>query len=446
MKKHIGIVICSRLKSKRLPNKAHLLLEGRTVIAHLVNQLLVTKLPIVVTVPQDEFNQYISDDTMPRVPQVLIHNSEHSEDPLARTYQVAKQFGFDYVIRITHDKIFIDNGAMLEALKITLNEKCDYLYTSNLVPGSNFEIISYRCLADAAMKYKNVEFISYAVRNTSLKTINYNIDNNNENISGVNLLLDYEDDFNLYQVIMSRLGPNTYFKQVMNYLSKNRWIVRINRKPLITIYTCAYNSSVFINKCMQSVYNQTLFDRCEYILIDDFSKDDTFEKMYQFSLSNDCTNIRCFRNNSNIGLASSSNIALSKARGKYIIRLDSDDYFTDSLILQKMVDRIEVSNDEVIYPDNYCGSIDNVQKGKENHHVGGALFNKNALNFIKFTDGLRGYEGYDLYLRAKDRLKIGYYESPGFFYTKRSGSLSASNRSERKQIKREIDTRLKGKH
>ena len=190
MKKHIGIVICSRLKSKRLPNKAHLLLEGRTVIAHLVNQLLVTKLPIVVTVPQDEFNQYISDDTMPRVPQVLIHNSEHSEDPLARTYQVAKQFGFDYVIRITHDKIFIDNGAMLEALKITLNEKCDYLYTSNLVPGSNFEIISYRCLADAAMKYKNVEFISYAVRNTSLKTINYNIDNNNENISGI--LFDLE--------------------------------------------------------------------------------------------------------------------------------------------------------------------------------------------------------------------------------------------------------------
>jgi spore coat polysaccharide biosynthesis protein SpsF (cytidylyltransferase family) len=446
MKKHIGIVICSRLKSKRLPNKAHLILEGRTVIGHLVNQLLTTNLPIVVTVPQDEFVDYLSDDTLPRTANVLIHNSEHSEDPLARTYQVAKQFNFDYVIRITHDKIFIDQWALLEALKIALNEKSDYLYTSNLVPGSNFEIISYRCLADAAMKYKNVEYISYAVRNTSLKTINYNVDNNHENIEGINLLLDYEDDFNLYQVIMSRLGPNTYFKQVMNYLSKNRGLVNINKKPLVTIYTCAYNSSEFIDKCMRSVCGQSIFNICEYILIDDFSKDDTFEKMVLFSLENELTNIKYFRNNNNIGLASSSNIALSKARGKYIIRLDSDDYFTDENILQKMIKKIEVSNDEVIYPDNYCGSIDNVQKGKENHHVGGALFNKNALNFIKFTDGLRGYEGYDLYLRAKDRLKIGYYESPGFFYTKRSGSMSASNKSERKQIKREIDSRIKGKH
>ena len=59
--KNIGIVICSRLKSKRLPGKAHLLLEGRTVISHLVNQLLRTNLPIVVAVPQDELMEYMND-------------------------------------------------------------------------------------------------------------------------------------------------------------------------------------------------------------------------------------------------------------------------------------------------------------------------------------------------------------------------------------------------
>lgn len=437
----VGIVICSRLASSRLPNKAHLILENKTVIAHLVCNLKDLNIPIVVTVPTQDFQKYITDQSFPRNKNTLIFPSEHSEDPLARTHQVAKQFEFDYVIRITHDKIFIDTDSLTEALDVCIKESAEYLFTSNLIPGTNFEIIKTRCIEEASNKFKNVEHISYAVRTTSRKTINFNKCNNAFDLKDVNLLLDYEEDFKLFQVLYSRVGVDARFKSVTQYLSKNKDLIKINRKPLVTVYTCAYNSQSFLSKAIESVYDQRLFSRCEYIMIDDCSKDSSFEIMALESLEKG--NVRYFRNDRNLGLATSSNIALSKAKGKYIIRLDSDDYFINENVISEMVEFIEATGSEIVYPDNYFGSVDLVQKGKDSNHVGGALFNKNALNFIKFTDGLRGYEGYDLFLRAKDRLKIGYFEKPCFFYTQRHGSLSAGVKEVRKKIKKDIENRLK---
>lgn len=438
-----AIVICSRLKSNRLPKKAHLLLEGKTVISHLVNNLLELEIPIIVTVPQSEFEEYKSDTSFPKSSMVIIHNSEHEQDPLARTYEVAKRFKIENIIRITHDKIFIDTKSLIESINIYRNQKADYLYTSNLIPGTNFEIIKYDCLQDAAMKYKNIEYISYAVRTTSKNTINYNKENGIKELNDLSLLLDYEEDFKLFQVIYSLLGCSANFISVINLIKNNRNLIKINKKPLVTVYTCAFNSEKFIEKAIDSVLDQTILEKIEYILIDDHSSDNTFLKMANAAIYYP-DKIKYFRNDKNYGLSTSSNIALKNAKGKYIIRIDSDDYFTDLDVIEEMVRYIEFTNSEIVYPDNYFGNLNTIQKGKESHHVGGSLFNKNALNFIKFTDGLRGLEGYDLFLRAKDRLKISYFEKPCFFYTRREGSLSSSNHKYREKIKEEIETRLKG--
>jgi glycosyltransferase involved in cell wall biosynthesis len=290
-------------------------------------------------------------------------------------------------------------------------------------------------------KYKNVEYISYAIRTVSTKTINYT--HNQEKIDGLSLLLDYEDDFKLFQIIYSSIGPTADLKKVINFFNHNKELVDINKSPLVTIYTCAYNSAEYINKAFESVVHQSIFNKCEYILIDDYSNDLTLEEIAKTSLK--CGHkdkISYFRNNRNLGLSSSSNIALSKAKGKYIIRIDSDDFFAYETALAEMVEYAEFRNSEILYPNNYFGSLDIIQSGNVHNHVGGALFNKNALNFIKFTDGLRGYEGYDLFLRAKDRLKIHYFKKPAFFYTQRDGSLSKQDPAVRNKIKSEIKARL----
>lgn len=434
----LGIVICSRAASSRLPNKALLHIENRSIIGHLVNQIKDLDIPIVISVPFSDFDLYQKDETIPRSKNILIHQSEHAEDPLARKAQVAKQFGFTSVIRITHDKIFIDTDCLKEAIEVFKKERADYLYPSNLISGTNFEIISYKCLQESTNKYKNVEHISYAVRSVSQKTINFTYNQNHAFSSLPNLLIDYEDDFKFFQVLISQLGPDAKLRDVIEYLNLSQPdLIKINQKPILSIYTCAYNSESHIAQCMTSVLNQSDFIDYEYILIDDCSNDSTFMKMAYRSIQT--PNVLYFRNNRNLGLATSSNIALSKARGKYILRIDADDFFPDIDICKDMIKFISETKSEIVYPDNYFGSFDKVQKGSEKHHVGGALFDKNALNFIKFTDGLRGFEGYDLFLRAQNRLKIGYYEKPTFFYTQRNDSMSKTNLKERAKIKGQID-------
>jgi glycosyltransferase involved in cell wall biosynthesis len=187
---------------------------------------------------------------------------------------------------------------------------------------------------------------------------------------------------------------------------------------------------------MKSVLCQTA--DFEYIVVDDFSTDQTPLKIGQMAaLFRD--KIRYVRNPKNIGLAASSNVALSMARGKYIVRLDADDFFSCSTSVSDLLQAIHDRYLEALYPSNYFGDFSIVQSGKEAHHVGGALFKTSALNHIRFTDGLRGYEGYDLFLRARNQLQIGYLAKPTFFYRQHDDSMSKKNLDLRKQLKQQLE-------
>jgi hypothetical protein len=120
------------------------------------------------------------------------------------------------------------------------------------------------------------------------------------------------------------------------------------------------------------------------------------------------------------------------------MRLDADDFFISPTVLSTMLHKISTTSSEIIYPDNYYGNLEHIQSGSECHHVGGAIFDKRAINHIKFTDGLRGYEGLDLWVRAKDQLKLGYLKKPMFFYRQHGGSLSKNNIIRRAALKEEI--------
>ena len=136
-----------------------------------------------------------------------------------------------------------------------------------------------------------------------------------------------------------------------------------------------------------------------------------------------------------MGLSSSSNLALSEARGKSIIRLDADDYFTHDQAIQELQFELNRSDADIVYPDNYFGSFSKIQKGNDAHHVGGALFRTRGANHVKFTDGLRGYEGLDFFVRARDQLKISYLEKPLFFYRQHTDSMSHKNLDDRAALK-----------
>lgn len=279
-----------------------------------------------------------------------------------------------------------------------------------------------------------MEHISYAIRAITENKHDFQVPRQYR--SDIRLLIDYPKDIQLLNTIFASLKSDCSLTDVIELMDHNPWMRDINKLPPLTLYTCVFNGEKFIERAMQSISKQKGFRDWEYIIVDDASTDKTAHLVSKFAAQ--YQNVTWIRNESNMGLASSSNVALKNATGKYIMRLDADDFFVSDTACREMLNAIRRRNLDVIYPNNYFGTMGIVQNGKDAHHVGGSIFSTRAINHIKFTDGLRGYEGLDLFERARLQLKIGYLNRPIFFYTQHATSMSKTNLKEREEIKRAI--------
>ena len=432
-----GIVICSRANSSRIPRKAFALVNGIPLLEHLITRLIPTGLKIVIAVPDDELSEFKAVFGHLKV----FFFSGYGSDPLLRMWAAADAMQFDTVIRVNHDKVFVQPKDIKRCLEIFSHSTLDYIYSSSFVPGSGFEVISYNSLEAAANKYENVEHVSYAIHEITDRKTDVPMGGG---ACEHRLLMDYPEDMFVLNRVMKGCGNGCSLENALAWLDAHPDVSMVNRLPKVTVYTCAYNSDAWVKECMDSVATQNGFKDFEYLLIDDASKDFTGDIMKKFSM--DYRNVSYHRNERNKGLASSANIALSRSRGKFIIRLDADDYLTGVDVLQMMVARMEIPDAHVdaCYPDHFLGTEAKIQKGSVDHHAGGAMFSTKALNHLKFTDGLRGYDSFDLYERAKTQLSIGYFHAPTFFYRQHDASLTKSDPTERAEIKREILTRIHG--
>jgi len=239
-----GVVICSRLDSSRIKEKCFFKFIGIPLLEHLLNRL--TSLPVFIAVPQGDYSRYsyLTD----KYPNVRLESGTY--DPMHRMYGVARKHNIQNVIRINHDKIFVDSSLISESIRIYERENSDYLYSSHLTDGSGFEIISTRLLEQACIKYRDCEHISYAVRSVAQRCINFK-PKDDVYTTPVRLLIDYPEDLSLINSILSRLGKEASLLEVLNYLCDHSTATKANRQPELTIYTCAYNMEKFIAECIR---------------------------------------------------------------------------------------------------------------------------------------------------------------------------------------------------
>lgn len=104
----------------------------------------------------------------------------------------------------------------------------------------------------------------------------------------------------------------------------------------------AYNVEKYIKRCVDSVLNQT-YNNYEVIIVNDGSTDKTL-KILNKEYKND--NILII-DKENGGLSSARNAGIDKATGKYIIFLDSDDWWEEDLLKQLNI-AIKKSNSDVV--------------------------------------------------------------------------------------------------
>ena len=91
---------------------------------------------------------------------------------------------------------------------------------------------------------------------------------------------------------------------------------------LVSIITPCYNSEKFLDECISSVLNQT-YQNWEMLIVDDNSSDNSSILINSYSKKDE--RIKPLYLKDNIGAAMARNKAISKAKGKYLAFLDSDD-------------------------------------------------------------------------------------------------------------------------
>lgn len=200
-----------------------------------------------------------------------------------------------------------------------------------------------------------------------------------------------------------------------------------SKNPLISIVIPAYNQSIYLRDCVDSIINQTFAD-WEVVIVDDGSPDNVreFAEYYQ----NIDSRIR-FYHTENKGVGAARNFAVSKCSGKYVMNIDGDDLLSP-YALEFYVKAYEKYPDAAIVKSGYVDFKDwrrNITEDFKSEYEIKELVNFEYKNMIfknayilhsaclckredydkinGYDEIIEGYEDWELWLRL-----LNLYENP----------------------------------
>lgn len=112
----------------------------------------------------------------------------------------------------------------------------------------------------------------------------------------------------------------------------------------LSIIIPIYNAEKYINRCIESILKNTFSDY-EILLINDGSRDTSWEILQKYQ-KNYPERIKIF-NQKNQGIAKTRNAGITKARGKYILFIDDDDWINQDY-MDTFVSQIKKSESDII--------------------------------------------------------------------------------------------------
>ena len=210
----------------------------------------------------------------------------------------------------------------------------------------------------------------------------------------------------------------------------------MNKNPLVTVYTINRNYSKFLDKCINSVINQS-YKKIEYVIIDDGSTDNSnriLDKYKKF----DNLKIYCQKKS---GLIKSINKAIRVSNGEYIVRLDSDDYLHKDAI-KILLQKLFKLNASIIFPDYYLvDDNENILSRVKRHnfqknvtllnqpaHGACTLYKKSVFEEVgTYSKKYDCQDGVYMWFKVINKYKIGNVNKPLFYYRQHQNSLTKKN-------------------
>ena len=205
--------------------------------------------------------------------------------------------------------------------------------------------------------------------------------------------------------------------------------------PKVSVIVPFYNVEKYIEKCLETLVNQTL-DDIEIILVNDGSKDKTVDKVEKYKEM--YSNKIVYLEKENGGLSDARNYAIPYARGEYIAFLDSDDY-VETNMYKEMYEIAQKENSDMVecnfiweYPNktridigttynNKHEMIEKIRVVAWNKLIKREILEKSKVRFPK---GYR-YEDVEFTYKLIPFLeKVSFCKTPMVHYVQREGSIS----------------------
>jgi glycosyltransferase involved in cell wall biosynthesis len=153
-------------------------------------------------------------------------------------------------------------------------------------------------------------------------------------------------------------------------------------EPFVSIVIPAYQTESYINKCLDSIINQT-YSNFEVIVINDGSTDGTAELVKQYI---ELDHRFKLMEQKNLGPAAARNRGLEETSGDYLLFIDSDDYIHPKL-LEHNVTTITEYNADVVIP-TYVYYVDEFARKKQlvklfdHKHFNKFFFGRDVSNYV----------------------------------------------------------------
>lgn len=221
--------------------------------------------------------------------------------------------------------------------------------------------------------------------------------------------------------------------------------------PKVSVIVPFYNVGPYIEKCLESLVNQTLED-IEIILVNDGSQDNSYQKVKQYQQKYP-HKIKSYEK-PNGGLGDARNFGINYATGEYIAFLDSDDY-VEPTMYEEMYQMAKQENADMVecdfwweYPKKkredigteYLNQKDMMEKARVvawNKLIKTEIYQKHPES--RFSVGLR-YEDIEGFYKILPYINnVAYVRKCFVHYIQRQGSISNTQNKRNEDIFKVLD-------
>jgi CMP-N-acetylneuraminic acid synthetase len=185
-----------------------------------------------------------------------------------------------------------------------------------------------------------------------------------------------------------------------------------------------------------------LYHNWELLIIDEGSTDETEEIGQELALMRP-ENTKFIRHSQPVGLQKLANMVLRRANGKYMVRLDADDWFDESALLI-MVHKLESSSEVgMVYGNYFYVASDGAVLGMERRikidhedkvghlppHGACTMFRTRSLKAVGgYSEDVNAQDGWELWYKLRSRIGASSLDTPLFYYRQHEDALTLDHR------------------